>query len=269
MVLPRRGILIALEGIDGAGKTTQARRLADAFGRVDIDVVLTKEPTDRSEHGRRIRASALGGRLTLTEELHAFIEDRRHHVATLIEPELAAGRVVIVDRYYFSTAAYQGARGADVAAILRRNEAFAPAPDVLVHLEVDASVGIDRIRSRGDVANAFEQEADLRRCAELFGAMAFPFLLRLDGRLPEDAITRRILDAVWSGPLRDRLCGDGTTTCDGAHCVQRCDHPALWARLGIPEPGTDELLGRIRDLVAQGGPAEGVIDGIVRIAREG
>ena len=149
------GILIAIEGIDGAGKTTQAAQLARRLEGAGFSVLTTKEPTDRSEHGRRIRASSIGGRLSLTDELHAFIEDRREHVHSLILPALAAGQIVIVDRYYFSSAAYQGARGGDVGRILLANESFAPAPDLLVHLVVDPSIGVARIRARGDVANEF------------------------------------------------------------------------------------------------------------------
>jgi dTMP kinase len=204
MALLRRGILIAIEGIDGAGKSTLGVHLKQALEAAGLEVVTTREPTDRTEHGRRIRASAGGTRLSLEDELDAFVEDRRAHVATLIGPALEAGKVVIVDRYYFSTAAYQGARGADVTEILRRNEAFAPVPDLLVHLEVDAAVGIARIRQRGDVANSFEQEADLRRCAKIFADLDLPYLLRVDGRLPAETITQTVLTRLWDGPLRDQ-----------------------------------------------------------------
>lgn len=234
-----RGILIAVEGIDGAGKTTQVRRLAEVLERAGFDVVTTKEPTDRSEWGRLIRASAVTGRLDLTRELHAFLEDRREHVESLIGPALQAGKIVLVDRYYFSSVAYQGARGGDAAKILRLNEAFAPVPDLLVHLEVEPAVGIARIRSRGDQENTFEQEADLRRAGEIFGTIDRPFLLRLDGRLSIEEITHLILARLHEGVLRDRLCG--VPPCDDpVWCVCRevgsCRWWPLKRDLGLLDP---------------------------------
>src|SRR5262249_29943843 len=150
------------EGIDGAGKTTQAGLLERALVESGVAVVRTKEPTN-GPWGQRLRASAATGRMSPDEELNAFLEDRREHVGTLIEPALGAGKVVIVDRYYFSTAAYQGARGRDPAELIRINESFAPKPDLLVILEIAAATGIARIRQRGDVGNLFEREEDLAK----------------------------------------------------------------------------------------------------------
>src|SRR5262245_31030289 len=129
-----RGLLIAFEGIDGAGKTTQARRLVSDLTERGVPAIYTKEPTD-GPHGRAIRATATTGRLPPAEELALFVADRREHVAGELEPALTAGTCVVIDRYYLSTAAYQGARGLDPARILTDNEAFAPAPDVCFLLD--------------------------------------------------------------------------------------------------------------------------------------
>jgi dTMP kinase len=193
--LQPRGILIAFEGIDGAGKTTQAGLLEAALGPLGLDIVRTKEPTNGA-WGRRVRESASTGRLSPDEELHAFLEDRREHVAQLLRPGLAAGQVIIIDRYYFSTAAYQGARGRDPAELLRINEAFAPAPDLLVLLEVTPKLGIARIAQRGDTGNLFEREEDLAKSAAIFGGLSFPYLLRLDGGQDQGSIAAAILAAV-------------------------------------------------------------------------
>ena len=85
-----------------------------------------------------------------------FLKDRREHVDQVIQPALDEEKVVILDRYYFSTAAYQGAHGADPEIILSRNEAFAPQPDLLVILDVSPQTGLQRIRERGDEPNKFE-----------------------------------------------------------------------------------------------------------------
>ena len=193
------GVLVAIEGIDGAGKTTQARRLASRIEALGIAVVRTKEPTD-GPWGRTLRASAANGRLAPEEELHAFMEDRRQHVAELIAPSCAEGKLVIVDRYYFSTAAYQGARGHDPEELLRRNEAFAPAPELLVLLAVEPRCGVERIAARGDRGNLFEREEDLARSAAIFAALSRPYLLRLDGSRDPEALGEEILAATLRLP---------------------------------------------------------------------
>ncbi len=189
------GVLVALEGIDGAGKTTQAALLESRLRALGLEVERTKEPTD-GPWGRTLRASASTGRLSPDDELHAFLEDRREHVAGLIGPAVAAGKVVLVDRYYFSTAAYQGARGRDPEELLRLNEEFAPPPDLLVLLEVVPRVGVARIAARGDRGNLFEREEDLARSAAIFAALRRPYLLRLDGARPPEALADEILAAV-------------------------------------------------------------------------
>ncbi len=181
MTLPPRrlGFLIAIEGIDGAGKTTQAHFVQDALQARKMAVVRTKEPTT-GQWGQVLRDSALTGRLSIEEEVETFIKDRREHVENLIIPELEAGKVVIVDRYYFSTAAYQGARGLDPAELIRLNEEFAPEPDLLVLLDIDPSIGLTRIKTRGDRANHFEKTETLVRARQIFLSIDKPYLCRLD-----------------------------------------------------------------------------------------
>src|SRR5262245_60816806 len=135
---PRTGILVAIEGIDGAGKTTQAEMIEQRLATAGFEVIRAKEPT-AGRYGQQLRDSATSGRLPPEQELELFLADRREHVVTTIQPALEAGKVVILDRYYFSMAAYQGARGMDPEAILAVNETFAPPPDLLVLLRVTPS----------------------------------------------------------------------------------------------------------------------------------
>lgn len=195
-----KGLLVVFEGIDGAGKTTQAERLHTLLEQDGWDVIRTKEPTD-GEWGQKLRASAQTGRLSPDQELDYFIKDRKQHVEQRLNPALAQGRVVIVDRYYFSTAAYQGARGMDPDELLRLNESFAPPPDLLVLLEVEPSIGIRRIRQRGDRENLFEAESSLRAVAKVFKQIDRPYLHRVDGTLTIDAITHGLLEKLYAGPL--------------------------------------------------------------------
>lgn len=175
------------EGIDGAGKSTQVRRLVEGLRAEDWDVVVDREPTDQ-EHGRRLRASAVTGRLSPAEELALFIADRRQHVAEVIQPGLDRGQVVLLDRYYHSNAAYQGSRGLDWRDIIRQNESFAPRPDLVLWIDVDPAVSGARIRGRGDVANQFERIDQLQRCREIYAALVDEGVVCIDGARDEESV---------------------------------------------------------------------------------
>ena len=195
-----RGFLIVIDGIDGTGKSTQARRLGEWLTAGGREVVLSREPTD-GPWGKQLRESAANGRLSAADELEYFLNDRRQHVVETIGPALAAGKVVILDRYYFSTMAYQGARGFDPAEIRRRNEEFAPAPDLLVILDLDVDNAHGRIGCRGDTANAFEHRENLERCRAIFLALKdepFTRVISSDGTV--DEVAARIREVVAENP---------------------------------------------------------------------
>ncbi len=177
--MSRAGFLLVLEGIDGAGKSTLARSLAAWLRERGRTVVLDREPTD-GPHGRALRESAKSGRLPPEGELELFVKDRREHVANVIAPALARGDVVILDRYYFSNAAYQGARGLDPAAIIASNEAFAPVPDLVLLLDVDPAAGHTRIGARGSALDDFEGAAYLADVRRIFLSLDRPFIRRID-----------------------------------------------------------------------------------------
>lgn len=198
--MTRRGALIALEGIDGSGKTTQAALLGERLRREGLSVVLSKEPT-QGPWGRKIRESKTTRRMEPELELHAFINDRKEHVADLIDPSLVRGQVVVIDRYYFSTVAYQGARGLDPKKLLEQNEAFAPRPDLLVILEVKPALGLERIAGRGDKADLFEKADNLQRAAAIFASLEGAHVLRIDGTKPIAEIHEEIWRALRAGPL--------------------------------------------------------------------
>ncbi|WP_456387440.1 dTMP kinase [Desulfolithobacter sp.] len=164
----KKGLLIAVEGIDGTGKSTQILLLADYLRQKGCEVVVTREPTD-GPWGRRIRELYRDrSSCTPEEELEMFINDRQDHVREVIEPALASGKIVLTDRYYFSTAAYQGAAGMDVDHIFACNR-FAPQPDLVILLTMDPGTSVRRIAEvRGDKPNDFEQVDQLRQVAEIF-----------------------------------------------------------------------------------------------------
>jgi len=104
---------------------------------------------------------------------------------------------VILDRYYFSTAAYQGARGADPAEIIARNEAFAPVPDLVLLLDIDPLRGTDRILRRGDQLDDFEAAAYLAKVRDIFRSLAQPCIHHLDATRSANEVfadSARILD---------------------------------------------------------------------------
>jgi dTMP kinase len=181
------GFLAVIEGIDGAGKSSVLARLADCCRERSLPFIVSREPTN-GPWGRQLRESARNGRLRLEDELALFVKDRAEHVEQLIRPALAEGKVVLLDRYYFSTAAYQGARGADPAAILAENERFAPAPDLVLLLDLPPATALARVCARGDAPDEFEREAALRAVREIFLSLRHPALVRVDADRPAAAV---------------------------------------------------------------------------------
>jgi len=197
----KQGRLLAFEGLDGCGKSTQVAALARALRNAGHEVLDTREPTD-GPAGRRIRALARSGEIVAPElELRWFVEDRRAHVAAVIHPALESGRLVLTDRYYLSTVAYQGARGLDPVQILRDSEAEFPLPDLALLFEIEPEVALERVGGRGQPLDAaFEQREFLERVAANYRALDRPYLARIDARRPEDAVHAAVV-----GCVRERL----------------------------------------------------------------
>jgi dTMP kinase len=186
-------MFIVFEGIDGTGKSTQVKLLAEAFRAKGREVILSKEPTD-GPHGTRLRQSAETGRLSAQEELDLFHLDRREHVETLINPALARGAIVLLDRYYFSTMAYQGIRGFDPSEIRRINEKFAPLPDLVFILELNLDLALSRIGVRDGEANEFEQRDALQKCHDVFASLTDEFVCRIDAEQSPTKVHGKILE---------------------------------------------------------------------------
>jgi len=203
----KRGVLVAIEGIDGSGKSTQVRAVASALRAAGLCVCTTREPT-RGRYGLELRRSAREGRLSPERELELFMLDRAEHVETTIRPSLESGHVVLTDRYYFSTVAYQGARGFDQEVLLRDNEAIAPTPDVFFVLDVPVGIALERIRhGREEAPNAFEQRAMLDACRSIFLALTRRATDGnvIDGLREEVVVTRDLLTHLISGALGGRI----------------------------------------------------------------
>ncbi|MFH0881702.1 MAG: dTMP kinase [bacterium] len=194
----RKGALIVFEGIDGSGKSTQANLLADHLRDLELEVVLSMEPTD-GPHGRALRELWVsGGRHDVREELELFRLDRNQHVHEKIEPALRAGKVVILDRYYYSSEAYQGVRGGPTPdEIHTMMTAIAPRPDCTLILELEPKQGFDRItRSRADTPNALEQLENLLAVCKVFDEMSYPEIHHVDASADAETLFQSVLAAV-------------------------------------------------------------------------
>jgi dTMP kinase len=165
---------LVIEGLDGAGTTTQVRLLADALRAAGRSVAETREPSD-GPIGVQIR-QALRRRLTrsdgerLAPETIAllFAADRIDHLVDEVEPALERGRVVVSDRYVHSSIAYQGAEN-DVDWVVSIN-ARARVADLVIHLDTPVEECLVRIRSRGGEAELFEHRSFLEAVAQGYEA---------------------------------------------------------------------------------------------------
>jgi dTMP kinase len=192
--MERTGRLIVFEGIDGTGKSTQIALLAKILEERGFEVVATREPTE-GVYGKKIRQLYHNrDSVNKQEELELFLKDRREHVENLIKPALRRGRLVLTDRYFLSTAAYQGAAGMNVEEILKINEAFAPLPDLAIIIDLPPAESVRRIEKyRKEALNDFEQENYLRRVAQVFSAINRNYIRRIDGLQNIDDVHEAIM----------------------------------------------------------------------------
>ena len=163
-------MLITFEGIEGSGKSTQIRLLADFFTRASRNCVVTREPGG-TEIGKKIRSillDAVNAKITPFTELLLYEADRTQHVEEIIRPALAAGEIVLCDRFFDATVVYQGyVRGANLGLIDHLHETILKGlkPDLTFLLDCPVDIGLERAWNR--IANTsgkakedrFEQEA--------------------------------------------------------------------------------------------------------------
>ncbi|HET8539246.1 MAG TPA: dTMP kinase [Anaeromyxobacter sp.] len=203
----RRGRLLVVEGLDGAGTTTQARLLADALRAEGRAVHLTAEPSGgpvgalvRQVLSRRV-AGRDGGPFDPAALALLFAADRLDHAAVEIAPKLAEGVDVVSDRFTLSSLAYQGLAVGDVAWVEAVN-GRAPAPDLTVFLRVRPEVGLRRRHAASLDREIFEVAAFQRRVAASYERAverlraAGQAVVVLDGEKPVDDVTREIHVAV-------------------------------------------------------------------------
>ena len=201
------GLFLTLEGGEGAGKSTQARLLADALREEGYEVVLTREPGG-TPGAEEIRHLLLFGEADLSwrSEIMAHMSARCDHLDNLIVPALAAGKIVVCDRFHDSTLAYQGygigmgdAERLAFIAGLRSLVACEPALTLLLDLPRDQA--LDRLHARGGRTDRYEGQAEAfhRRVLDGFDAIAeknSDRVMRLNAARTPDALSRSILEIV-------------------------------------------------------------------------
>ncbi|MCZ4258147.1 dTMP kinase [Sulfitobacter sp. G21635-S1] len=186
-----KGLFISFEGIDGSGKSTQARLLADHLRDAGRDVILTREPGG-SPGAEEIRALVLQGdpdRWSAETEILLFTAARRDHLERTIRPALAAGKVVICDRFADSTRMYQGLSRGDLRGVVDRlhDLMIGVEPDLTILIDMDPTEGLSRALSRKGAEERFEDFGE-----DLQKAMRAGFLALAD----EFADRFRVLDGA-------------------------------------------------------------------------
>lgn len=194
------GRFIVLEGIDGSGTTTQAARLVASLRSAGREVVGTREPSD-GPLGAVLRQALTRRLVGLSDRALAllFAADRLDHLASLVEPALAEGKVVVSDRYVLSSLAYQGMR-MPLSWVEGLNAAARPA-DLTLYLAVDPRTAARRRQGRGGAAELFDADEVQRAVARAYARVVRKHaraqrVVRVDGRASPDEVAREIFSRV-------------------------------------------------------------------------
>ncbi len=192
--MKKKAFFICIEGLDASGKTTQAHRLVRNLRQRDFEAVYTTEPSS-GEIGRFIRACILQRKKRVPSVVEAllFAVDRIDHVERGIKPALQKGKVVVCDRYMFSSIAYQGAEGLNIGWIEEINGSVLP-PDIAIYLDVPPEVVVKRMERKRSVMERLQVQ---RRVREVYMKLVESGRLTLiDGNRQADEVSKDTLKVV-------------------------------------------------------------------------
>ena len=199
-------MFIAVDGIDGSGKTTLVQQLVSRLKAFQL--VVTKEPTDRSQWGQKLRAAARTGRLPRDKEIEYFHRDRMLHIEGVIRPAIHAGKTVISDRYVDSTLAFQTDSPDEADALYERFLPDIIVPDVTFILDCPVEIGLGRIKRDRLAFSEYEKREVLERARTIYESRKGDHYVHLDAQgTPEetlkqavDHLTRRFrqVKAAWN-----------------------------------------------------------------------
>jgi dTMP kinase len=192
--MERKGLFICVEGLDGCGKTTQAKILVKTLKRMSYDAVYTAEPS-RGHIGKFIKKFCLHDkkRISAVTEALLFAADRYEHVENEVMPALKKGKIVVSDRYVYSSLAYQGATGLDLKWIDAINR-HAMKPDLAIFIDVNPEIVIHRLKPKKSVMENLETQRKVREVYMRF--VESGELAKIDGNKSRREVASAILGVV-------------------------------------------------------------------------
>ncbi len=192
--MSKRGAFICIEGIDASGKTTQAKILVKNLKRKGIDAIYTTEPS-KGKIGKLIRQHVLARekRVPIAIEALLFAADRLDHLENEVEPALEKRKIIVCDRYVYSSLAYQGA--ADLSRDwIRDINQFAVVPDLAIFLDVSPEVVLKRLKRKRTV---MENSGNLQKVREVYlGLVTDEKMIMIEGDKPVKDVAEDILKLV-------------------------------------------------------------------------
>jgi dTMP kinase len=192
-----RGFFICVEGLDGCGKTTQTKLLVRRLRRKRYDAIYTAEPS-RGKIGKFIKRHCLHGEKRVSSIIEAllFAADRFEHVEDVIVPAIGKGKIVVSDRYVYSSLAYQGAAGLDLGWIEKVNE-HAIHPDLAFFIDVKPEIVVKRLKPKKSVMENLQTQQKVREVYMKF--VENGELVKIDGNGSVQEVAESILKAVLKG----------------------------------------------------------------------
>lgn len=191
------GKLIVVEGIDGSGKSTNCAMLSKELQKRNIKNIYTFEPT-YGTYGSKLRESFTTNNLNPYEELDLFVKDRQEHLEKEIKPALANDYIVILDRYYYSSVAYQGAKGIDTEYILSLHKDFILIPDLVFIFHLPVEVALQRIMAKRGFVDRFEDYEYLKTVDEIFYSFEAPYIHHINANDDINSINNTLLSKILS-----------------------------------------------------------------------
>lgn len=194
--MERQGLFIALEGIDGCGKTANSQELCEWLNELGYEAFTTHEPTDMAA-GNLAKSHLIMRDVSPHVESLLFAVDRLEHVSKVIFPALKQGKIVICDRYLYSSLGYQGSTGVEME-WLREINRFSISADLALFLDVDVREAMNRCDSKGLDLNKFEIDYEFRvRAREIFlGLSRAGELVKIDSGAEFKKVQEDIRNAV-------------------------------------------------------------------------
>jgi dTMP kinase len=189
-----KGLFICVEGLDGCGKTTQTKLLVGKLREMGCDAAYTAEPS-RGKIGKFIKKHCLHGEMRTSPIVEAllFAADRFEHVESEVIPALNAGKIIVSDRYVYSSLAYQGAAGLDLGWIEMIND-HAIRPDMAIFVDVEPETVIKRLKPIKSVMENLETQRKVREVYVKFVEKGE--LVRIDGNRSEKGVADDISKVV-------------------------------------------------------------------------